>query len=223
MFKINKFDKFIAFLKECEEKKQKEKEEKEKRKVLREQKKKEKEEELRKKKTPAAEKRVALAMKAAVAAAGAVQKKAAAEQKKAATAVRKATVVEKRVSAENVMTFITELEENWIARKWPTSSYYALRDKQARCDSVLDSDAPSCSITATTDSIRSAKDKGKTVWQCSVCFENYDEEDDEVWVQCGCGRWMHEVCISQSDIVINTNGKELFCPYCSIYPTSSIV
>ena len=48
------------------------------------------------------------------------------------------------------------------------------------------------------------------------CFATYGEEDDEVWVQCGCGRWTHEVCISQSDIIVDANGRELFCLKCSV-------
>ena len=84
--------------------------------------------------------------------------------------------------------------------------------KRARCDEldnsdVLDSDGPSCSSTVSTE--------GNTnMWQCSICYEVYNEEDTEDWVECGCGRWTHESCIT--DIVIDVSGKELFCPYCSV-------
>ena len=90
-----------------------------------------------------------------------------------------------------------------------------MRDKRIRFDAVLDSDTPSSSVPVDTDDT-SVKDHSGAVWQCSICFENYGEEDDKVWVQCGCGRWTHEVCISQSHIIIDANGKELFCPYCSV-------
>ena len=199
-------DTCAAILQEREEKKQKEKAEKEKRKLLREQKKKEKEEELRKKKAAAAEKKAALA-----------EKKAALAQKKATAAVKravgKAAAARKRLSADNNIV-PTESEENQVTRKRQTSSY-TLRDKRIRFDGVLDSDTPSSSAPVNTDDT-GVKDHSGAVWQCSICFENYGEEDDEVWVQCGCGRWTHEVCISQSDIIVDANGKELFCPYCSV-------
>ena len=215
-------DTCASLLKECEEKKQKEKEEKEKRKLLREQKKKEKEEELRKKKAAAEKKKAAAAEKKAAAA----EKKAAAAEKKAATAQKKTTVAAKRAAksvsksavtekstlTDNDITLI-ESEENQVTRKRQGSSY-ALRDKRLRLDAALDSDAPSISTPASTDDT-SVKDK--TVWQCSICFVEYGEEDDEEWVQCGCGRWTHEVCVDQSDIIIvDANGRELFCLYCSV-------
>ena len=203
-------EKCAILLKEREEKKQKEKEEKEKRKLLREQKKKEKEEELKKKKAAAAEKKAAAAEKKAAAAA-----KRAAAEKKAAGGKKKAAVTEKAgatpmavrneisvglVTAEGNETF-AESEET---RKRPMSSY-TLRRKQAR----LDSDAPSCSTTTTTSNNVSAM-----LWQCSICYEDYDEEDTDDWVQCGCGRWTHELCIT--DVVIDASGRELFCPYCLV-------
>ena len=84
---------------------------------------------------------------------------------------------------------------------------YTLRAKRTRYD-VVDSDAPSCSSVTTSDNTNT------TTWQCSICYEDYDEVGTEDWVQCGCGRWTHELCIT--DVVINATGKELFCPYCSV-------
>ena len=179
-------DKCAEILKEREEKKQKEKEEKEKRKLLREQKKKEKEEELKKKKAAAEEKKAAVA------------------EKKAAAAEKKAAAAEKKDVTENVET-LAESEET---RKRPMNSY-TLRAKQTRYD-VVDSDAPSCSSVTTSDNISTST----TTWQCSICYEDYDEVGTEDWVQCGCGRWTHELCII--GIVIDATGKELFCPYCSV-------
>ena len=210
-------DKCAAILKEREEKKQKEKEEKEQRKLLREQKKREKEEELKRKKAVAAEKKAAAAEKRAAAA----EKKIAAAKKKAEIAEKRATTVTKKrsVAAESVETPFEsndtqatfESSEAQVTRKRSSSSY-TLRKKRARCDEldnsdVLDSDGPSCSSTVTTE--------GNTnMWQCSICYEVYNEEDTEDWVECGCGRWTHESCIT--DIVIDVSGKELFCPYCSV-------
>jgi len=49
--------------------------------------------------------------------------------------------------------------------------------------------------------------------ECCVCFEMY-RGDHEVndWLQCACGRWLHEECIT--DIVHDKFGRELYCPYC---------
>ena len=108
------------------------------------------------------------------------------------------------VAAENVET-PTESEET---KKWPTS-FYTLRAKRTRCD-VVDSDAPSCSSVTTSGNMSTST----TMWQCSICYEEYDKEDTEDWVQCGCGRWIHELCIT--DVIVDATGKELFCPYCSV-------
>ena len=132
---------------------------------MREQKKKEKEEELRKKKAAAEEKKAAAA-----------QKKATAAAKRAAKSVSKSSVPEKRAATDNNIN--TGSEENQVTRKLQ-ASLYALRDKQSRLDPALDSDAPSVSTPASTGD---TSVKVKTVWQCSIYFEEYGEEDDEEWV-----------------------------------------
>ena len=164
-------DTCASILQEREKKKQKEKDKKEKRKLFREQKKKEKEEELRKKKAAAAEKKATAAVK---------------------RAVGKAAAARKRSSANNDTVPTKSSEENQVTRKRQTSSY-TLRDKRIRFDAVLDSDTPSSSAPVDADDT-SVKDHSGLVWQCSICFGNYGEGDDEVWVQCGCGRWTYEVC-----------------------------
>ena len=186
---------------------------------MREQKKKQKEEELMKKKAAAAERKAAAAEKKKTLeekkAAAAERKKAAAEkkaaaQKRAVPVVREATTAGKGESdVENAETS-TESEERRVNRKRPASCYI-FREKRQRCD-VQDGDEPSCSVALTTSG--NVRENNEAVWQCSICFEQYDEGDDEDWVQCGCGRWTHESCIS--DIVIDASGKELFCPYCSV-------
>ena len=45
------------------------------------------------------------------------------------------------------------------------------------------------------------------------------QEDEQLgtgfeWVECACKRWLHEVCVS--DIEINSDGKELLCPFCCV-------
>ena len=46
---------------------------------------------------------------------------------------------------------------------------------------------------------------------CAFCFEPYTTDGSE-WVQCVCGRWVHELCIE--DIHVDEAGKEKFCPFC---------
>lgn len=47
--------------------------------------------------------------------------------------------------------------------------------------------------------------------ECAFCYRYYQEDGSE-WVQCGCGRWVHEQCIE--DVVLDSSGKEKFCPFC---------
>ena len=108
------------------------------------------------------------------------KKKAAAAEKTVATAVTKEITEDKGASdaTENVET-PAESEET---RKWPTSSY-TLRAKRTRYD-VVDSDALSCSSGTTSGNASTST----TMWQCSICYEDYDAIGTEDWVQCGCGR-----------------------------------
>ena len=48
---------------------------------------------------------------------------------------------------------------------------------------------------------------------CCVCFGTYDEdiETGREWLECCCGRWIHEECIDDVD-VDNTINK--VCPLC---------
>ena len=186
-------DKCAEILKEHEQKKQKEKEEKEKRKLLREQKKKEKEEELKKKKSAVVEKKAA------------ARKKTAAE-KTVATAVTKE--ITEDIGASDATENVETPAESEETRKRPTSAY-TLRAKRTRYD-VVDSDALSCSSMTTLGNTSTST----TMWQCSICYEDYDAVGTEDWVQCGCGRWIHELCII--DVTMDMTGKELFCLYCSV-------
>ncbi len=47
---------------------------------------------------------------------------------------------------------------------------------------------------------------------CCVCSEQYTEAEEVDWVMCPCNRWLHEDCIV--DNVIDSLGKERFCPFC---------
>ena len=49
-----------------------------------------------------------------------------------------------------------------------------------------------------------------------MCFETYEndvlEGNGAEWIDCACGRWLHLDCAE--DHVVDSNGKELYCPYC---------
>ena len=48
---------------------------------------------------------------------------------------------------------------------------------------------------------------------CCMCFELYSEDISGAdWIECGCGRWLHEECAEEC--VVDANGKERFCPTC---------
>ena len=48
---------------------------------------------------------------------------------------------------------------------------------------------------------------------CCVCFGLYSEDISGAdWIECGCGRWLHEECAEEC--VVDANGKERFCPTC---------
>ncbi len=49
--------------------------------------------------------------------------------------------------------------------------------------------------------------------QCSACFHTYeDDESGSDWVECVCGRWIHDDCIEEC--IVDSNGKERMCPIC---------
>ena len=66
---------------------------------------------------------------------------------------------------------------------------------------------------------RKGKEKASTsrdfdVNQCAICFQSFFEDDEgEEWIECVCGRWVHENCI-EYDIVVDTHGRERLCPSC---------
>ena len=72
----------------------------------------------------------------------------------------------------------------------------------------------------TTTEIRSTRKKQKIDLDesiesdlCCVCFGSYDDDLDTTrhWVQCQCGKWLHEDCIDEDDSVL-IDGK--LCPLC---------
>ena len=56
--------------------------------------------------------------------------------------------------------------------------------------------------------------------ECCACFGLYIEDigTGREWMECACGRWIHEECVE--DIVYDANGKEKLCP---LIPRSSTI
>ena len=52
--------------------------------------------------------------------------------------------------------------------------------------------------------------------ECCMCFTTYEEDirdqSGKEWVECACGRWLHEDCAE--DCVLDNDGKERLCPFC---------
>ena len=50
--------------------------------------------------------------------------------------------------------------------------------------------------------------------ECCACFGQYSDDigTGREWLECACGRWLHEDCVE--NIVYDTNGKEKLCPLC---------
>lgn len=52
---------------------------------------------------------------------------------------------------------------------------------------------------------------------CCICFGTYEEDllagGGEDWLQCSCGKWVHEECVK--DCVADNQGNPRFCPNCT--------
>ena len=72
-------------------------------------------------------------------------------------------------------------------------------------------DAPKTSCTS-----RSSEEEINTD-QCVICFRTYNDDvldgTGEDWIECACGRWVHENCVDY-DIVVDATGRERMCPHC---------
>ena len=87
-----------------------------------------------------------------------------------------------------------------------------LRDKPGTSAAI----AESCVASPIQDSVLLCYPPDGDEYQCSECFGTY-REDKEMgngaeWVQCGCGQWIHEDCVSNT--VVGSDGTELMCSNC---------
>ena len=50
--------------------------------------------------------------------------------------------------------------------------------------------------------------------RCCACFSSYDGDvgTGREWLQCGCGRWIHEECVE--DVREDNQSRDMICPLC---------
>ena len=78
---------------------------------------------------------------------------------------------------------------------------------------------PDAQSTSTSAMTPPARKKRKTETEqtscdeCAFCFGVYCNNGEE-WIQCACGKWVHEDCIEE--LFNDASGQEKFCPSCSV-------
>ena len=102
-----------------------------------------------------------------------------------------------------------------------TSSKRKKSSEAVDVDAVAEANNPSLSkeinnTTESTGSTLGTVNDSIDVNVCCMCFETYEndvlEGNRAEWIDCACGRWLHLDCAE--DHVVDSNGKELYCPYC---------
>ena len=103
------------------------------------------------------------------------------------------------------------------SRKRVAATSATVPRKKTKTMSKISEDQPSTSRGSTSNGVTTSEEIDTN--QCCVCFRTYTKDVLEgtgsEWVECACGRWLHEDCISY-DIATDVNGKELLCPFCCV-------
>lgn len=186
----------MELLEEKRRKKEQEAEEKEERKRERERKKAERAELLEKKKKERLECQE--------------QRKEAALKKKQAAAAKKQAAAAKKQAGK--LATVTRSARGRTKVVPPLTARGCTPTDSTTCSPTAEGNSasgPSSPIPAAQDLTSEAKDP--EVWECAFCFGFY-QEDGTDWVECGCGRWVHEQCMEE--VVLDSNGDERFCPFC---------
>lgn len=178
-------------MEEKAKKKQQEKEEKEKRKLEREKKKQEREQEMKRKAEEKAKK---------------ADEKAKREEEKAKKVQERALQREKKTAEKAAA--------NLKGKAVPA------RRKRSQLESDTCTVANSDSGTSPTDESEPKSkaprlnDDSINTDECCACFGLYTDDigTGREWLECTCGRWIHEDCVE--NIVYDANGREKLCPLC---------
>lgn len=98
------------------------------------------------------------------------------------------------------------------SQRKPTKRKTASQPKGVKV-SVSASSKPSTSNTTSGEPSTSSAEN-----ECCECLRTYNEDIRQgtgvEWVQCSCGRWLHEECIDS--ILQDADGKERFCSFCVV-------
>lgn len=182
----------LEVLEEKKRKKEQEAEEKEERKKERERKKAEREELLEKKKKERLERQEE-------------RKEAALKKKQAVAAKKQATAAKKQAGKLATVTRSARGRTKVVPARGCTPTDSSTTEGNS-------ASGPSSPIPAAQDLTLEAEDPDlEEVWECAFCFGCY-QEDGTDWVECGCGRWVHEQCMEE--VLLDSNGDERFCPFC---------
>lgn len=207
----------IELLEEKRRKKEQEAEEKEARKKERERKKAEREELQRKKKELQQQRKEAALKKKSEAAA---RKLAAAARKKTgktrSSARGRKVMPPQKPSSESTVNSLVSSASCGQPSTSPGLSTASPEPYSASPESSSASPGPSSASpgqsSAVQNSIWQAEELSlEEVCECAFCFRSYQEDGAE-WVECGCGRWVHDLCMEE--VVLDRNGVERFCPFC---------
>ena len=128
------------------------------------------------------------------------------QKKKAIAAEKKALAAAKKAEKEAKKAKVSKNQEgNKVNRKRRCNDDgYETRKKLQK---LAEGDVATSSRVATVDAEN----------VCCVCFQLYQgDEEDTDWIQCACGRWLHEDCIDEDDIIQDIYDRELFCPCCAV-------
>ena len=103
---------------------------------------------------------------------------------------------------------------------WTTTDPSSSIDPGASTSSRYSSCLSAAATAAATPSGTSENDRNANINSdvCCVCYLTFENDQQQgnglEWVQCVCGRWLHEECICEIDI--DEQGRELFCPFCAV-------
>ena len=128
------------------------------------------------------------------------------KKKKAIAAEKKALAAAKKAEKEAKKAKVSKNQEgNKVNRKRRCNDDgYETRKKLQKS---AEGDVATSSRVATVDAEN----------VCCVCFQLYQGDDEDTdWIQCACGRWLHEDCIDEDDIIQDIYDRELFCPCCAV-------
>ena len=106
------------------------------------------------------------------------------------------------------------------ARKKAPAKRACKRSKRVLCDGLGVSATALTSVGASPalpsivhspDGTVSSGEDGASECECPFCHESYSDGGQD-WIKCVCGRWVHEECVE--DIHHDSDGQEIFCPFC---------